>query len=120
MIKLSRRKFLSVSSGSLGLLAMTGGRSHAAEPTKSIHSREAANASTVDIAVIGAGAFGGWTALYLREMGLSVALIDAYGPGNGHVFNLGHGITPAVPPEHVQQLIDTVHSYSRRYHEQPD
>lgn len=47
-------------------------------------------------------------------------VLDAYGPGNGHVFNLGHGITPAVPPEHVQQLIDTVHSYSRRYHEPTD
>ncbi|MGE4617271.1 MAG: uroporphyrinogen decarboxylase [Gammaproteobacteria bacterium] len=47
-------------------------------------------------------------------------VLDAYGPGNGHVFNLGHGITPAVPPEHVQQLIDTVHSYSPRYHEPTD
>jgi NADPH-dependent 2,4-dienoyl-CoA reductase/sulfur reductase-like enzyme len=35
-----------------------------------------------EVAVIGAGAFGGWTALYLREMGFSVTLIDAYGPGN--------------------------------------
>ena len=35
-----------------------------------------------DVAVIGAGAFGGWTALYLREMGHRVALIDAYGAGN--------------------------------------
>ncbi len=89
MVKSSRRKFLSVSGGSLGLLAMTGGRSHAAEPIKSIHSRQAANASTVDIAVIGAGAFGGWTALYLREMGLSVALIDAYGPGNSRAASGG-------------------------------
>ena len=32
--------------------------------------------------MIGAGAFGGWTALYLREMGLSVTLVDAHGPGN--------------------------------------
>ena len=47
-------------------------------------------------------------------------VLDAYGPGSGHVFNLGHGITPAVPPEHVQQLVDTVHSYSRRYHEPTD
>ena len=35
-----------------------------------------------DVAVIGAGAFGAWTALYLRERGASVALIDAYGAGN--------------------------------------
>jgi monomeric sarcosine oxidase len=35
-----------------------------------------------EIVVVGAGAFGGWTALYLRELGHSVFLIDAYGPGN--------------------------------------
>jgi len=35
-----------------------------------------------EIVVVGAGAFGGWTALYLREMGHSVRLVDAYGPGN--------------------------------------
>jgi glycine/D-amino acid oxidase-like deaminating enzyme len=34
------------------------------------------------IAVIGAGAFGGWTALYLRRRGARVTLIDAWGPGN--------------------------------------
>jgi sarcosine oxidase len=36
----------------------------------------------VDVAVIGAGAWGGWTALYLRELGANVTLIDQYGPGN--------------------------------------
>lgn len=35
-----------------------------------------------DVVVIGAGAFGGWTAFYLRQMGASVTLVDAYGPGN--------------------------------------
>jgi glycine/D-amino acid oxidase-like deaminating enzyme len=34
------------------------------------------------IAVIGAGAFGGWTALYLLRGGARVTLIDAWGPGN--------------------------------------
>jgi len=34
------------------------------------------------IAVIGAGAFGGWTALYLQRAGARVTLIDAWGPGN--------------------------------------
>ena len=34
------------------------------------------------IAVIGAGAFGGWTALHLLERGAPVTLIDAWGPGN--------------------------------------
>lgn len=39
-------------------------------------------AKPADVVVIGAGAFGGWTALRLREMGHSVTLVDAYGPGN--------------------------------------
>jgi glycine/D-amino acid oxidase-like deaminating enzyme len=34
------------------------------------------------IAVIGAGAFGGWTALYLLRGGAQVTLLDAWGPGN--------------------------------------
>ncbi|HWY60086.1 MAG TPA: FAD-dependent oxidoreductase [Terriglobales bacterium] len=34
------------------------------------------------VAVIGAGAFGGWTALYLRRCGARVTLLDAWGPGN--------------------------------------
>ncbi len=34
------------------------------------------------VAVIGAGAFGGWTALHLRRLGAQVELIDAWGPGN--------------------------------------
>jgi glycine/D-amino acid oxidase-like deaminating enzyme len=34
------------------------------------------------IAVIGAGAFGGWIALQLRRRGADVVLVDAYGPGN--------------------------------------
>ena len=34
------------------------------------------------VAVVGAGAFGGWTALQLREMGADVVLLDEWGPGN--------------------------------------
>jgi uroporphyrinogen decarboxylase len=35
------------------------------------------------------------------------------GPGGGHVFNLGHGISQYTPPENVAVLVDTVHSHSR-------
>ncbi|MGH7569101.1 MAG: NAD(P)/FAD-dependent oxidoreductase [Gemmatimonadales bacterium] len=35
-----------------------------------------------DVVVIGAGAFGGWTAWYLHQLGARVTLVDAYGPGN--------------------------------------
>ena len=37
----------------------------------------------------------------------------AAGPGGGHVFNLGHGISQFTPPENVTVLVDTVHDYSR-------
>ncbi|NCT68682.1 MAG: uroporphyrinogen decarboxylase [Rhodanobacteraceae bacterium] len=42
------------------------------------------------------------------------AVLDAFGPHPGHVFNLGHGITPDIPPEHVAVLVDAVHEFSRR------
>jgi glycine/D-amino acid oxidase-like deaminating enzyme len=41
------------------------------------------------VAVIGAGAFGGWTALHLRRRGFDVTLLDAYGPGNARSSSAG-------------------------------
>ena len=41
------------------------------------------------IAVIGAGAFGGWTALYLQRGGARVTLLDAWGPGNSRASSGG-------------------------------
>lgn len=41
-------------------------------------------------------------------------ILDAFGDEPGHVFNLGHGITPDVPPEHVQVLIEAVEQHSRK------
>src|SRR5579864_1401129 len=41
------------------------------------------------IAVIGAGAFGGWTALQLLERGARVTLLDAWGPGNSRASSGG-------------------------------
>jgi len=49
-------------------------------------------------------------------------VIDSFGPltnGQGHIFNLGHGISQFTPPEAVSVLIDTVHSYSRSLHQSP-
>lgn len=43
-------------------------------------------------------------------------ILAAFGHGSGHVFNLGHGITPDVPPAHVSVLVDAVHEFSERYH----
>src|SRR5260370_11700663 len=41
------------------------------------------------IAVIGAGAFGGWTALYLLRGGARVTLLDAWGPGSSRASSGG-------------------------------
>jgi sarcosine oxidase len=41
------------------------------------------------IVVVGAGAFGGWTALHLRRRGYDVTLLDAYGPGNARSSSAG-------------------------------
>jgi uroporphyrinogen decarboxylase len=46
----------------------------------------------------------------LRAQALRV--LDSYGAGPGHVFNLGHGITPDVDPERVALLVETVQDYS--------
>jgi uroporphyrinogen decarboxylase len=93
-----------------------------------------------DIAGIGASAVGlDWTvdmAAARRGAGVRVALqgnldpvvlltdpatvsreatrvLDAAGPGPGHIFNLGHGILPGTPPENVAALVETVHRISR-------
>jgi uroporphyrinogen decarboxylase len=43
-------------------------------------------------------------------------VLAAFGKGSGHVFNLGHGITPDVDPEHAGALINAVHELSAQYH----
>jgi uroporphyrinogen decarboxylase len=40
-------------------------------------------------------------------------IVRAAGPAPGHVFNLGHGILPATPPENVAALVEAVHRTSR-------
>ncbi len=49
-----------------------------------VHTRQ-----TPDVAVIGAGAFGAWTALNLQQSGAQVTLIDQYGPGNSRATSGG-------------------------------
>ena len=48
-----------------------------------------------------------------REVG---RILDDFGPGPGHVFNLGHGISQHTPPESVRALVDAVHLRSVRSH----
>jgi glycine/D-amino acid oxidase-like deaminating enzyme len=51
--------------------------------------RSARTKSKLNVAVIGAGAFGGWTALHLLESGARVTLLDAWGPGNSRASSGG-------------------------------
>ena len=43
-------------------------------------------------------------------------ILASFGNGNGHVFNLGHGITPEVNPDNVSAFVDAVHELSEQYH----
>lgn len=43
-------------------------------------------------------------------------VLASYGHGHGHVFNLGHGIHPGVPPDHAAAMVAAVHELSPAYH----
>jgi uroporphyrinogen decarboxylase len=43
-------------------------------------------------------------------------ILAEFGPGSGHVFNLGHGIHPQVDPDHAEAMIEAVHELSAAYH----
>ena len=42
------------------------------------------------------------------------SILSKYGDGPGHVFNLGHGITPDVPVDHARAMVAAVHEESGR------
>ncbi|WP_455233896.1 uroporphyrinogen decarboxylase [Thiogranum longum] len=52
---------------------------------------------------------------HIREQVAKV--LASFGKGNGHVFNLGHGIHPEIAPEHAGAMIQAVHELSRPYHQ---
>jgi sarcosine oxidase len=80
MTPLKRRGFLKTAAGSVGTLALGADR---------LFGQGSVANANAEIVVVGAGAFGGWTALYLREMGVRVTLIDQYGPGNSRATSGG-------------------------------
>jgi uroporphyrinogen decarboxylase len=43
-------------------------------------------------------------------------VLASYGKGEGHVFNLGHGIHPKIDPDNVAAFINAVHELSGQYH----
>lgn len=43
-------------------------------------------------------------------------ILQSYGKGSGHIFNLGHGILPDVPPANAKLLVDFVKEESKKFH----
>jgi glycine/D-amino acid oxidase-like deaminating enzyme len=54
-----------------------------------IGSRALASSRRNSVIVVGAGAFGGWTALHLLNKGARVTLLDSWGPGNSRASSGG-------------------------------
>ena len=46
-----------------------------------------------------------------------VSILASYGKGDGHVFNLGHGITQWTPPENAATMLEAVRKHSQQYHQ---
>ena len=44
-------------------------------------------------------------------------IMESYGSGSGHVFNLGHGIHQHVDPERAGVFVEAVHELSAKYHQ---
>jgi uroporphyrinogen decarboxylase len=44
-------------------------------------------------------------------------ILASYGRGDGHIFNLGHGILPQTPVEHVKEFVQAVKSLSPQFHD---
>jgi glycine/D-amino acid oxidase-like deaminating enzyme len=90
------RRFTRRAAGKLGLAAAIVAAGHkmgfGREASPATSGRvEAPNTMSANphVAVIGAGAFGGWTALYLLRNGAKVTLLDAWGPGNSRASSGG-------------------------------
>ena len=59
------------------------------------------------------------TKLYSSEDGIkkeASKVLESFGKGSGHIFNLGHGILPDVPPANAKLLVDFVKEESKKYH----
>lgn len=74
---INRRDFLKTGGAQAGLLLTAPGLF-----AEEVSAAPAIVGQRPDIVVVGAGAFGGWSSWYLRQMGANVTMVDMYGPGN--------------------------------------
>jgi sarcosine oxidase len=86
-----RRTFLARTGAALGAAALGPAAAGAGQGATSTSrtSRQWTARTSGRIIVIGAGAFGGWTALHLAESGMEVVLVDAYGAGSARATSGG-------------------------------
>jgi monomeric sarcosine oxidase len=95
MVSFSRRRLLKVGAAVGGASTLAGWfpslKFSSAHKLEQADDRGATNKvrAKTHIAVIGAGAFGGWTALYLLRRGARVTLLDGFGPGNSRASSGG-------------------------------
>src|SRR6185295_1949702 len=87
MSKLSRRTLLA--SLPVATVAQALSASGTAPSPAGAKPRGSRGAKGPKVAVVGAGAFGGWTALHLLRKGAKVTLLDAWGPGNSRASSGG-------------------------------
>ena len=80
-----RRGFLQIAAAGAG--AAMAGKVQAASPGRAAPA--VVSRQRPDVAVVGAGAFGAWTALHLQRSGAQVALVDQYGPANSRATSGG-------------------------------
>ncbi|MGD2115807.1 MAG: FAD-dependent oxidoreductase [Acidobacteriota bacterium] len=99
-MKTTRRRFLkTVGAAAVGTGLASKGVLGEAPAIRTTQGGTKGGTRTHDVAVVGAGVFGSWIAYELRRAGRSVALIDAYGPGNARsssggqtrVIRMGYG-----------------------------
>ena len=76
MSPVHRRTFLKSAAAGVGTLALPRARAQTHASARQATTPRPMSTGA-DVVVIGAGAFGGWTALYLREMGVNVTMVDA-------------------------------------------
>jgi sarcosine oxidase len=80
---MDRRTFLKVTGAQAGIAAAAGAMaSPAAALPQALAGAPAVGRRSPHVVVVGAGAWGGWTAYWLRLHGAQVTLVDLYGPGN--------------------------------------
>ena len=82
MKDLPRRDFLKIAGAGAGALLTGCATSSSAASSSPAPAVLASGRSSANIVVVGAGAFGGWTALNLQRMGARVTLVDMMGAGN--------------------------------------